>query len=133
MGLLVAFISLINIALGYGLAVYLRRAMEPTIGNRTVEPLPVSVQAAKPQVVTKVAPTPAVKVEAAPAEVPEKPADEVAPISAPTPQTESAETPTDSKPPVDEENVLAGIEAFRAQLAQVKDEGNAEVEEAALT
>lgn len=133
MGLLVAFISLINIALGYGLAVYLRRAMEPTIGNRTVEPLPVSVPAAKPQVVTKVAPTPAVKVEVTPAATPVQPADEVAPISAPSSQPESAETAKDTKPPVDEENVLAGIEAFRAQLAQVKDGGNAEVEEPALT
>ncbi|QEG33879.1 hypothetical protein [Bythopirellula goksoeyrii] len=133
MGLLVAFISLINIALGYGLAVYLRRAMEPTIGNRTVEPLPVSVPVAKPKIVSEDAPTPAVKVETASSETPVNPADSVAPISAPTPQTESAETATDSKPPVDEENVLAGIEAFRAQLAQVKDEGNAEVEEPALT
>lgn len=135
MGLLVVLLSVFNIALGYALAVYLRRASAHLSPLRPIEPRPEIVPAPKPQPIAKELP-PEVKAAVVPAEVPDTVPEEITaetaletqPDTTDKQMAEAAETAID---PVDEENVLAGIEAFRAQLAQVKDEG--EVEEPALT
>ncbi|TWU28194.1 hypothetical protein [Bythopirellula polymerisocia] len=149
MGLIVAFLSLVNIAIGYGLAVYLQRASKPFTPLPIVTPAPAEVPV---PVAVNESPSPVMKKEGTLPDVPAAVIEEVAPIPSPEEQPLLAEIPAPVEEPesvvtnsasesvdsveaeetteaVDEESVLAGIEAFRAQLANMKDDGEPAVEE----
>lgn len=129
MGLIVVFLSLTNIALGYGLAVYLRRASSSVSLLRTTAPQPETLPTAPPM--APPVPVSPLAVAATPVASPatqdvssEKPPIAEDSVVEPVAATEVAQIVSeveDTKPVVNEENVLAGIEAFRAQLAQVKE------------
>ncbi len=141
MTFLVVFLSVTNIAIGYGLAVYLRRAALAYEPVPEIPPAPAPELPAQP-VATPVASAPAQPVVApAPVE-----ATTPAPIEAAVPTPEAPEVPV--QPPLaveqtaaavattsaaadelpNEENVLAGIEAFRSQLAKLNQSEAAEPE-----
>lgn len=104
---LILFLTVSNIAIGYGLAVYIDRQFGTLIPQRGrgKDSVP-----AEPEALT-VPPAPVVSVKQAATTKQSEPA-------TPTPAAVPAE-PTAGLPPVDEENVLAGIEEFRSQLAKM--------------
>jgi hypothetical protein len=125
---LISFLTVSNIALGYGLAVYVQRQFG------TALPTGVSWRHKKTEVlptvetVTQAAVAPSASVsEPTPSQTPKpRQANPTEIKSAETKSTEKAPTPTaipaeetSGLPPVDEENVLAGIEEFRSQLAKM--------------
>jgi hypothetical protein len=127
MVMVITFLTVTNIALGYGLALYVHKHF----GTLTYQRKPKAIAAATsqpsaPAAVVAAVPVAAVSVaENAPA-APPTPAPVVAETPAPpapseiTAEAESivTEIPGESAP-VDEENVLAGIEEFRSQLAKM--------------
>ena len=127
--LYLAAVSVVNLALGFVLAVYLLR--QNAMPRRFV---PLTLAAAHPAASNFAAPAPkpetplTVASEPAPpqemSELPKSEAVSPAPIeteaASDAPATETADG--EQAPPEVEEDVLAGIEAFRAQLAQMKDE-----------
>ncbi len=148
MGMLIAILSLFNIALGYGLAVYLRRTIVQPVQatanspKSSAETTHAVVDTELSETTTRESPDSVI-----PATVAEEltdgnkseeleqasdlftPAETVAQhLESMSEENSSEETANieESQPAVDEENVLAGIEAFRAQLAQMKDESSAQ-------
>lgn len=132
MVMVITFLMLTNIALGYGLAVYVQKNFGTLIYRRrakavaevaaTVETPAVAVAAAS---VAERAPTPEPAPVAAPAPQPV-----VAEVTAAPVPSEVAEVTTEAEAAVevkaesdtvDEENVLAGIEEFRSQLAKMSE------------
>lgn len=122
---LFSFIAVSNIAMGYGLAVYFHQHFGtafPSCGPLRKK------KVAEPKAAPAVAEAPTVVDELAGAEVSETPESEAVEIGVPT--TDPVEE-IGGLPPVDEENVLAGIEEFRSQLAKMNvtaDEETAESE-----
>jgi hypothetical protein len=131
MVMVITFLTLTNIAIGYGLAVYVQKNFGTLIYRRRVKAV---VEVAAPAV-AGVAAVPVA--ETAPAAAPP------APVAPPAPEPVIAEAPAPPAPPavveetaeaeaaavevkaeadtVDEENVLAGIEEFRSQLAKMSE------------
>jgi hypothetical protein len=125
---LISFLTVSNITLGYGLAVYIQRQFGTPL------PAGISWRRKKAEAISPVeavAPTVGAQVPVASEAIPTQTAK---PQSAKPSETKAAEvnpapqmsTPTaipaeetSALPPVDEENVLAGIEEFRSQLAKM--------------
>ncbi len=108
MVLIIAFLTITNIALGYGLAIYVNRHYGTLLLSRSKLAIASQEKPADLQSVVQLA--------------------EELPTLAPTfvdVIAEQAVTKPIMSEPVDEENVLAGIEEFRAQLAKM----NAPVEQ----
>ncbi|MDZ4656736.1 MAG: hypothetical protein SH868_04060 [Bythopirellula sp.] len=102
MVLVIAFLTVTNIALGYGLAIYVNRHFGTLLLSRSKSPAAAQQKTAEPPPVEKLA--------------------EDLPTLAPTAVSviaEQAATKPAASEPVDEENVLAGIEEFRSQLAKM--------------
>lgn len=132
MVMVITFLTLTNIAIGYGLAVYVQKNFGMLIYRRRAK--------AVAEVAAPLAAPPAVVTETAPAVAAVAPPEPVAP---PMPEPVVAEAPAPPFPPapaeetaaaevaavevkaepdtVDEENVLAGIEEFRSQLAKMSE------------
>ena len=120
MGLIVAFLSLTNIALGYGLAVYLRRASVVAVPSETVDLMrrDAAVPCVQEQAITKTSPAPAI----APQPVAPASGEALRPEAIPEETSEvgrANEVVEESSAEVDEDDVLAGVEAFRKQLAEM--------------
>jgi hypothetical protein len=132
MVMVITFLTVTNIALGYGLALYVHKHF----GTLTYQRKPKAIAAATSQPSAPAAVVAAVPVAAVP--VAAVSVAENAPAAPPTPAPVVAETPAPPAPseitaeaesivteipgesaPVDEENVLAGIEEFRSQLAKM--------------
>ncbi|MCA9235341.1 MAG: hypothetical protein KDA44_07705 [Planctomycetales bacterium] len=125
-----AILSVTNLALGFGLAVYLLRA-----GEMPAALLPARFAAQRPAprqaAATKSTEEPAADedfhaeaIEQSPAAA--EPDAAVSAEEAPTETVaEGVDDPSAQQEPDVEEDVLAGIEAFRAQLAQMNDEPTA--------
>jgi type IV secretory pathway VirB10-like protein len=127
MVMVIAFLTLTNIALGYGLAVYVQKhfgtlmyrrkpkavaaAISQVTAPGAVAAAPVSLSGEAPAPVAPPAPAPVV-VEAA---APPAPTEVIAKA-----ETAAVEVQAESDT-VDEENVLAGIEEFRSQLAKMSE------------
>jgi hypothetical protein len=135
MVMVITFLTLTNIAIGYALAVYVQKHFGTLIYQRGVKAVaevtaPVAVAAvsqsekAPAPVATPTSATPVT--EPVVAEAPAPPAEA-------TTQTESAavEVQVESDT-VDEENVLAGIEEFRSQLAKMSENTTSEAPEQAV-
>lgn len=99
----IAFLSVTNIAMGYALAVYINRNFGTFTVNRGGDASIVVVNTSTSTVV------------------------DVPPAMAGSSEVAQAAVESASEP-IDEENVLAGIEAFRSQLAKMS--GSAEIEAA---
>jgi hypothetical protein len=161
MVLVIAFLTVSNIALGYGLAVYMDRHFGTLLfvrraksqkPARAAEAAPKVTSAVEPPIPPTAAPKTIVKEEvAASTTVGEKTdsatTDSETTVSETTDnqttESETADTVTAAlksredleagptagavKEPVDEENVLAGIEQFRSQLAKMSGSGNTTV------
>jgi hypothetical protein len=113
---LFSVLAVSNIAMGYGLAVYFHQhfgTAVPSCGplrkKKAVAPSAPAMASEMPTV------TPAVVEEMIEAEVAEIEKSEPIEIGAPVAPAEEI----GGLPPVDEENVLAGIEEFRSQLAKM--------------
>lgn len=114
---LITFLTVSNIALGYGLAVYVQKqfgTMMPTCRLRSKKCEAPAVAEAVAEVAAVQSPpvseTNKVKTTKAP---------EAKPAANSTPPSASSAEEVNGLPPVDEENVLAGIEEFRSQLAKM--------------
>jgi hypothetical protein len=144
MVMVITFLTLTNIAIGYGLAVYVQKNFGTLIYRRRAKAVAENTMhdaapaASPPAVVTETAPAPAA---VAPPE----------PVAPPLPDPVVAEAPASPAPPavvketaeaeapavevkaesdtVDEENVLAGIEEFRSQLAKMSENTASETAE----
>jgi hypothetical protein len=142
MVMVITFLTLTNIAIGYGLAVYVQKNFGTLIYRRRAKAVAeVAASAAAPPVMVAAAPVVAAPVtEKAPEIAAVSPPEPVAPpvpepviAEAPAPpdspavveETAEAETPAvevqAEADTVDEENVLAGIEEFRSQLAKMSE------------
>lgn len=127
MVMVLAFLTLTNLALGYGLAVYVNRHYGTLIFTSSKK------QKASPQAIVESSETiaevattssqPTAQIESTPEQetsvsaTPSNPA-----VSGVSPVTEIAASDVSeisASEPVDEENVLAGIEEFRSQLAKM--------------
>lgn len=117
--LFIALISTANLALGFGLAVYLLRTGEMPrrlMPRHFAIPRAAASTSDAPVEKLTIPPTADVAVQQDAA------GDEEAPATI-TDSADAVEGPDpDAAQPEVEEDVLAGIEAFRAQLAQMKDE-----------
>lgn len=113
MVMVIAFLTLTNIALGYGLAVYVNRNFGtlkfafPKKQKST--PIAVVESSQTVEAVGTPAIQPAAKLES-------KTEQSMSVAASESPATEIA-----ASEPVDEENVLAGIEEFRSQLAKISE------------
>lgn len=114
MVLVIAFLTISNIALGYGLAIYvnrhfgtllLTRSKSQAVAKQMIVDSPSAKQLAEE--LPAVPPT-------AMSTVQDQVVVEAQPVAAKAPTAESVVSE-----PVDEENVLAGIEEFRSQLAKM--------------
>jgi hypothetical protein len=137
MVMVITFLTLTNIAIGYALAVYVQKHFGTLIYQRGVKAVaevtaPVAVAAVSQ---SEKAPAPvATPTPAAPVTEPV-----VAEAPAPTVQAEvtaeaviaAVEVQAESDT-VDEENVLAGIEEFRSQLAKMSENTTSEAPEQAV-
>lgn len=122
MTLFLILTSITNIALGYGLAVYLRQGKQPWQGKRLTKKRVVSppkeekteeVEQASPAAATQASAVPTAEPEISTDEAQPQPTAEVDPIDAEPVASDSAE----QDPLVeDAEEMLQGIESFRAQL-----------------
>jgi hypothetical protein len=136
MVMVITFLTLTNIAIGYGLAVYVQKNFGTLIYRRRAKAVAENAM----HVAAPVAAPPAGVTETAPAPTAVAPPEPVAP---PVSDPVVAEAPASPAPPavveetvetvapavevkaesdtVDEENVLAGIEEFRSQLAKMSE------------
>jgi hypothetical protein len=129
----IAFLTVTNIALGYGLAIYIHRHYGTLVVTRSRPPQSeVSAPIGKSEVediadeVVELANEMHATIEPAP--VLEAAAKQVVPIEAPAETGEPVKASA-----VDEENVLAGIEEFRSQLAKMSStDASTEVSESDL-
>ncbi len=114
MVLVIAFLTITNIALGYGLAIYVNRHFGTLLLSRSKSPAAAQQKIADSPSIVQLA-------EELPTSAPttmsttlDQGAVEAQPGAVKAPAAESA-----ASEPVDEENVLAGIEEFRSQLAKM--------------
>jgi hypothetical protein len=133
MVMVITFLTLTNIAIGYGLAVYVQKNFGTLIYRRRAKAVAENAM----HVAAPVAAPPAGVTETAPAPTAVAPPEPVAPpvsdpvvAEAPAPSAVVEETVETVAPAVevkaesdtvDEENVLAGIEEFRSQLAKMSE------------
>jgi hypothetical protein len=114
MVLVIAFLTVTNIALGYGLAIYIDRHFGTLLLSRSKSTVTPQQEVADSPLVAQLAeelPTLAPKAVRA---VVKQAVVEAPPTAAKAPAAETA-----ASEPVEEENVLAGIEEFRSQLAKM--------------
>ncbi len=114
---LIAFLSVTNIAVGYGLAVYINKNYGCLLVTRTTtRGLATQETVAAPQVVELVDEMPTL-----PPTTEDSTAEEMVSESVDEQTAEEGESTleTAESDTIDEENVLAGIEAFRSQLAKM--------------
>jgi hypothetical protein len=109
----IAFLTLTNIALGYGLAVYVNQNF-----GKLIFALPKKQKAKAPAIVDSPETVAAV---ATPSSQPAVKLDTVGHTVSAVANSDSPATEISASEPVDEENVLAGIEEFRSQLAKMSE------------
>jgi hypothetical protein len=123
MVMVITFLTLTNIAIGYGLAVYVHKHFGTLMYRRGAKAVAevASPVAAPAVIVTETAPAPDAAATPTAAPVTESVVAEAPAPPAPQEITAEAEPETAESDTVDEENVLAGIEEFRSQLAKMSE------------
>jgi cytoskeletal protein RodZ len=125
----IAFLTVTNIALGYGLAVYVNKNFGTLIFTRSKkQKAPLQAVVESPETTAEVAKAssrPTAQIESTLEHETSVSATPSIPIgNSETPVTEIAASDVSkisASEPVDEENVLAGIEEFRSQLAKMSE------------
>ncbi len=119
MVMVITFLTLTNIALGYGLAVYVNRNFGTLILALPKKQKATPVVKVKSSETVAAVATPSSQPTAQLDSTPEQVVDVAASQSVPEEHDVTPATEIAAIEPVDEENVLAGIEEFRSQLAKM--------------
>jgi hypothetical protein len=122
----IGFLTITNIALGYGLAVYVNKHYGTLMFRRDQAADKAQAASQVAPVATQVVAEPTTLSRDAVSTIPEKAIAELQGMDSESSPATSGETAATE--PVDEENVLAGIQEFRSQLAKM----NAPADESAV-